>query len=49
MQCQECPGDVREAMRSRYAIIHPESQTPMSLARAFEAELRDCMQHGGSV
>lgn len=38
---------VREAMSSRYAIIHPESQTPMSLARAFEAELRDCMKQGG--
>ena len=40
---------VREALTSRYALIHPEAQTPMSLARAFEAELRSCMQQGGSA
>ncbi len=39
---------VRESLSSRYAIIHPEAQTTMSLARAFEAELRDCMKDGGS-
>ena len=37
---------VREKLTSRYALIHPEAQTPMSLARAFEAELRSCMLQG---
>ena len=31
---------VREALTSRYALIHPEAQTPMSLARAFALSVR---------